>query len=147
MSKSYHQDTEGKYEKKARRRIEEEEHEEYFKELGIIEPDKEPETTQEKRTNSLRWQRLRRYILYRDPICKLCNKAPSTEVDHIKALSLKGSYWDKDNLQGVCSTCHKRKSGFDRIKSGSIKGRNKPIVARDGYPIDLPRDDEGNPIV
>lgn len=73
------------------------------------EPGHEPEAW-EGSTRSKRlppdWPRIRRRILRRDPICKVCDDALSTEVDHID---------DPDdhsdpNLQGICSPCHKDKT-------------------------------------
>jgi len=56
-----------------------------------------------------RWQRIRRIILRRDPICKICGRAPSTEVDHIIPREAGGTD-DPDNLQGACKPCHSRKT-------------------------------------
>lgn len=52
------------------------------------------------------WQRRRRAILRRDPICRACFAAPATEVDHI------GDPSDHSpaNLQGLCAVCHGRKT-------------------------------------
>lgn len=52
------------------------------------------------------WNRRRRRILRRDPICRACRAAPSVEVDHID---------DPDdhsdgNLQGLCPPCHAAKT-------------------------------------
>ena len=38
------------------------------------------------------------------------------EVDHIKAVALGGEMWDKDNLQVLCSKCHKIKTREDMRK-------------------------------
>lgn len=55
------------------------------------------------------WARLRRRVLARDPICRICGQAPSTEVDHI------GAHDDhrEVKLRGVCSPCHASKTGRD----------------------------------
>ena len=54
-------------------------------------------------------KRLRQVILSRDPWCKLCDIAPSNEMDHIVPLS-RGGTNDDDNLQGVCKRCHSKKT-------------------------------------
>jgi 5-methylcytosine-specific restriction protein A len=66
--------------------------------------------------NSRAWRkRTRPHILNRDPICKDpfkigCHK-PSTEADHKK--DHKGDvklFFDLSNLQGLCHSCHSRKT-------------------------------------
>ena len=60
--------------------------------------------------NSGRWQKLRRMVLNRDPVCSAsgCSNG-STDVDHIKPRSLGGKD-SLDNLQGLCHSCHSRKT-------------------------------------
>ena len=48
-------------------------------------------------------------ILARDPVCKDCGSAPSTEADHIVALE-DGGTWEMTNGQGLCKPCHSRKT-------------------------------------
>ena len=48
-------------------------------------------------------------MLHRDPICKLCNRAPLTDADHILPRS-RGGEDTLENLQGLCHTCHSRKT-------------------------------------
>lgn len=52
------------------------------------------------------WDKRRRTILDRDPICKVCNEALSTEVDHITP----GDDHSHANLQGICKACHAKKT-------------------------------------
>jgi hypothetical protein len=50
------------------------------------------------------WARTRARILRRDPTCRLCLAAPSTEVHH-----LLGPGFEADHqLAGVCHPCHRR---------------------------------------
>lgn len=73
------------------------------------------------------WQRTRKFILARDPLCKIavvCTRrygspAPSVEVDHVTPVNAGGDFWDPANLQGACHADHSRKtatedSGFAR---------------------------------
>ena len=54
------------------------------------------------------WQKVRRMILRRQPICATpgCGQA-ATDVHHIKALA-QGGENSEENLQGLCHACHSR---------------------------------------
>lgn len=52
------------------------------------------------------WESIRRRILDRDPACKVCDNALSTEVDHIHD----PHDHSDENLQGICSRCHTDKT-------------------------------------
>jgi 5-methylcytosine-specific restriction protein A len=61
--------------------------------------------------HTAQWKLLRNIVLGEQPVCVDCQKAPSTEVDH--KVPHRGSYslfWDRQNLQGMCGTCHRRKT-------------------------------------
>lgn len=60
--------------------------------------------------SSGRWTKLSRMIRSRDPICRICEDAPSKEADHID-----GNWRNNDprNLRGVCGACHRKRSGRD----------------------------------
>ena len=68
--------------------------------------------------NSRQWRKLRLMILQRDPICKECEKknifVSSIVVDHILPINKGGAKYNADNLQGLCTTCHNRKSARDK---------------------------------
>ncbi|MGD1323524.1 HNH endonuclease [Pandoraea pnomenusa] len=64
------------------------------------------------------WVRRRAHILLRDcGLCQVCRRAGrvtiATEVDHIVPKS-QGGTDDDDNLQAICSPCHKTKTGSER---------------------------------
>ena len=62
-------------------------------------------------TNSPRWRRLRLVVLSEEPICRECKRELSTDVDHIKPRSTHPELaWDRDNLQGLCRSCHSEKT-------------------------------------
>jgi 5-methylcytosine-specific restriction protein A len=50
-------------------------------------------------------------VVRRDPVCKICNRNPSTVADHI--VPHRGN-WDLftslSNLQGLCAACHSEKT-------------------------------------
>jgi 5-methylcytosine-specific restriction protein A len=52
------------------------------------------------------WEQLRRFILERDPVCRICGEALSTVCDH----RVPGDDHSPENLQGICSDCDRRKS-------------------------------------
>ena len=68
--------------------------------------------------NSRLWRKLRHIILQRNPLCKHCIKknmyVSSTVVDHILPINKGGAKLSLENLQGLCSTCHNRKSAYDK---------------------------------
>lgn len=76
-----------------------------------------PRLSSSQRGYGAQWQRLRLVILAEQPVCrgftkdgKRCHE-PATEVDHIKPH--KGDmelFWDMTNLQGLCKSCHSRKT-------------------------------------
>jgi 5-methylcytosine-specific restriction protein A len=71
--------------------------------------------------NMALWQRVRKYILGRDPLCMIADlcverqghAAPSTVVDHIKSVRSGGDPFDSANLQGSCKPCHDRKTATE----------------------------------
>jgi 5-methylcytosine-specific restriction enzyme A len=62
------------------------------------------------------WQKLRAFILARDPLCDVCDEAgrvtPATMVDHIVPKHLGGTD-DDSNLRGICKPCHDTKSALE----------------------------------
>jgi 5-methylcytosine-specific restriction endonuclease McrA len=65
--------------------------------------------------NHRKW---RAVILRRDPICKMCNSALSTHADHIIPINQGGSKYDYSNGQGLCVSCHNRKSRMEQLNNG-----------------------------
>lgn len=82
------------------------------------------------RTRGRKWLRLRHVVLVEEPVCMVCDRKPSTQVDHIKPVS-KGGTDVRDNLQGICNDCHDEKTRKDLgIKKRLIK------IGLDGYPVE-----------
>ena len=44
-------------------------------------------------------------ILREQPVCTVCNRAPSTQVDHITPIDAGGGH-DPSNLRGICAKCN-----------------------------------------
>jgi 5-methylcytosine-specific restriction protein A len=60
---------------------------------------------------SARWQRLRREVLHEEPFCRHCRNAGrkvlTVDIDHIvKHDGDPVLFWDRQNLQGLCKSCH-----------------------------------------
>ena len=66
------------------------------------------------------WQKLRKMVLARSPLCVRCNQ-PATDVDHIVAKSHGGTD-ELTNLQTLCHKCHAKKTFFeDRVGGGFVR--------------------------
>jgi 5-methylcytosine-specific restriction endonuclease McrA len=81
--------------------------------------------------NCSKWRKIRQVVFDLHPLCNVCNKADSVDVDHIKPLFivfLQGlDPYDLDNLQGICKKCHGKKSQEDKKleKNYSLLKKNK----------------------
>jgi 5-methylcytosine-specific restriction enzyme A len=60
--------------------------------------------------NSKRWRILRRKVLYAHPICQHCDQELATDVDHIQPIEQGGDPWAIANCQGLCRSCHSKKT-------------------------------------
>jgi len=83
----------------------------------------------ETRYNTRRWKRARLAFLRRNPACVHCQgrgvmKAANV-VDHIIPASTGHDFWDQDNWQPLCSSCHNSKTGREGAKSLHSKKRKK----------------------
>jgi 5-methylcytosine-specific restriction enzyme A len=56
-----------------------------------------------------RWRKLRDLVLHEEPICRVCKRKASTDVDHIVPKS-RGGTDARANLQGLCKPCHSTKT-------------------------------------
>jgi 5-methylcytosine-specific restriction protein A len=69
-----------------------------------------------------RHRRWRKMVLARDAICKRCNRAPSTDADHILPVSNGGEPYSLENGQGLCHSCHGRKTATEDGGFGHDEG-------------------------
>jgi 5-methylcytosine-specific restriction endonuclease McrA len=84
----------------------------------------------------------RKAVLSRDPLCKVCNDAISTEVVHIVPLEDGGDPYRLEGLQGICSPCHWAKTAREnaaRARGGSHSMPPNPSDAPGGSPRKKPR--------
>lgn len=83
-----------------------------------------------------RWGSVRREVIRRDKhTCRECGHVEKyrngtlsydwLEVDHIRAVSNGGAFWDRDNLRTLCSDCHKKKTAEDRRELSGRRKREK----------------------
>ena len=81
------------------------------------------------RTRGRRWMDMRHVVLVEEPVCMICGRKASTQVDHKIAVT-NGGTDERDNLQGICDECHDIKTAKDLgIKPPPDK------IGLDGYPI------------
>jgi 5-methylcytosine-specific restriction protein A len=70
-------------------------------------------------TNSnrrFRW--MRKAFLSRHPMCKVCGVESATVLDHrIPHRGMAALFWDQANWQGLCKTCHGRKTARETLGS------------------------------
>ena len=63
---------------------------------------------------STRWREVRAELLRQQPLCVSCEEAgrvvAAKVVDHIKPIKDGGERFDRGNLQGLCVSCHNRKT-------------------------------------
>ncbi len=83
----------------------------------------------QRRTVGRKWLAMRHVVLVEEPVCMICGRKASTQVDH-KIPLCKGGTDTRDNLQGVCDECHNEKTAEDL---GIKPPPNK--IGLDGYPI------------
>lgn len=84
------------------------------------------------------WQKSRKQALKRDGyLCIPClhNGRPTTatEVDHIISRENGGTN-DLDNLQSICSDCHKHKTQVEAAEAQGRTYRPRVTVGLDGWP-------------
>jgi 5-methylcytosine-specific restriction protein A len=76
------------------------------------ENDREPKRKAKRRFyQSEAWRLFREDKLEREPICRICGKAPSTCVDHKVPVEERPDLaLDDENTQGACWSCHSAKT-------------------------------------
>ena len=62
-------------------------------------------STMSKQHNDPEYRKNRTVILREQPTCTVCNRAPSTQVDHITPIDAGGGH-NPENLRGICAKCN-----------------------------------------
>lgn len=84
--------------------------------------------TSNARGYTYRWQKESKAYLIRNPLCENCLNEydvirAATEVDHI--IPHKGDmklFWDETNWQGLCKSCHSKKTAEEQRYSNGLVG-------------------------
>jgi len=78
-----------------------------------------------------KWKKLRQAYAEKNPLCEHCLRydilEPVAVVDHIEEISDGGEPYDWNNLQSLCTSCHRRKTVAEskkRNKKGDFKSLN-----------------------
>lgn len=82
------------------------------------------------------WSRFAKVYRTQHPLCAACERqgrvAPTEQVDHIIPLTTwSGTKYDPVNLQGLCRSCHTRKTAAEsnsRSGRGHLIGGSTPLV-------------------
>jgi len=90
---------------------------------------------------SMEWQNMRIYILYRDKTCRKCSTEErpvmAEEVDHIIDIADRPDLrLDPNNLQGLCKSCHSKKS-FNEHTKGKWEKTINATIAKKKWDISL----------
>lgn len=76
------------------------------------------------RYGTARWQKLVLTKKRNNPICEICNRAPTEEVHHIKPVQdYPDLFWAYDNLQSTCEDCHRIETRRETIERQRRRAR------------------------
>ena len=64
-----------------------------------------------RKVNQSKWRRVRAYAIRRDKACRRCGATQNLEADHIRPLHKGGKPYELSNVQTLCRTCHRRRTG------------------------------------
>ena len=57
--------------------------------------------------HTARWLRMRQIVINEEPMCRMCQVQPTTDVDHILSLAKRPDLaLVRTNLRGLCHECH-----------------------------------------
>lgn len=68
-------------------------------------------------------RKLRTIVLNEQPLCAMCDRAWATDLDHIDG---NNRNTDRANLQGLCRSCHARKTAEQHPRWARGKGGSNP---------------------
>lgn len=64
--------------------------------------------------DSKRWRDLRELKLWDNPYCEICKGTFNLQIDHIiEHKNREDLFWNENNLQTLCISCHGKKSSFE----------------------------------
>lgn len=82
--------------------------------------------------NTVWWKKARIRLLKKESLCRECLRdgklSKATTVDHIKPWKKRSEFYCEDsNLQGLCHSCHNRKSNAEKYESAWHKRKETEI--------------------
>ena len=96
-----------------------------------------PQGTYAHRLYGRRWSRARTAYLFAHPWCVQCKAngslVPATQVDHIVPHNgNRAMFWDSRNWQGLCTSCHSKKTSTEDGGFGNQTAPVKSLQNGDG---------------
>lgn len=88
-----------------------------------------------------RWDAFAKQIKAERPLCARCQERGVTTagyaVDHIRPVTGPDdpTFFDPAAVQVLCRACHSEKTAAEDGGFGNTKGKRKPAIGLDGYPI------------
>ena len=77
------------------------------------------------------WRTTRKIVREDEPLCRYCLEkglaVDTEEIDHILPINQGGNAYERDNLQGLCTPCHRAKSR-DESKQGRGRRFNPSLI-------------------
>jgi len=68
-----------------------------------------------------KWRSLRDRVIRREPVCRMCNRRPSTDGHHIESVRYRPDLaLEWTNILPCCKECHRR------LDAGTLKPRREP---------------------
>lgn len=83
--------------------------------------------------NSTQWKRLRAVVRKEEPICSECKKhgrvSLTQHVDHILPIAEGGAKLARENLAGLCESCHNAKTRRENQRPSTPGGGGRQLQA------------------
>jgi len=77
-------------------------------------------------TSNKRFRRARHSFLVRHPVCNDCKREPANVLDHVVPhRGVPALFWDQANWQGLCVTCHGRKTAREVWGGGAVTAASR----------------------
>jgi 5-methylcytosine-specific restriction protein A len=91
-------------------------------------------------TNSSQWRKIRAQQLACEPLCEMCLQmggrvTEATVVDHRNGRADRPEDYRDDNYASLCASHHAQKTAACDGAFGNRKGKMRPPIGLDGYPI------------
>lgn len=94
------------------------------------------DTGQARFYGSAKWKALRAQVRREEPVCRICQSAPTASVDHIDGNWRNNA---RGNLRGLCNACERSHTGRQhqaKRHGTTATGGYAPGCDEDGVPLD-----------